>query len=490
MVPFSMEAALPSSYTPNANLELQANGENTDTWGIRLNNNTTTPIDSVLGGVLPLSLSNSNISLTTTQTQNNCIVLTGTLTANVAIIFPQIGRNYFVVNSTTGAFSVTLKTSAVSGVVYVIPQGQNRYVTLNGTDVLVGQNGMGAQSSIASAATTDLGTIQTRNALITGATPITSFGSNASVNSPIYQVTFAAALTLTYNATSLITPSAGNIYTQAGDTAVVLYLGSGNWQVLSYSANTYIPGVQSIAGGFKNLVITVTGNSTATITADALTLEDASGRAYRAKNVNLTLNLASTGANGLDTGSETASTWYSLWVIFNQANSTLACLASISATSPTLPAGYTYQARFGWLRNDASSNLWRTIQKGNHAHIVVGTNPTGSPIIASGTAGSPTTPTWVALSISSFVPPTASTICLGIVATIQTSDNTGAMVAPNNSYGAYSSLTNPPPLVWYWLQGWQRANSRFDMDLESINIYWASSASNIEITNLGWNDNL
>lgn len=483
---------MPSTWTPNLNLELQANGENVDTWGIHNDNNVITPIDSVLGGVLPLSLSNTNVTLSTPQTQNNAIVLTGTLTANVAIIFPQIGRNFFVVNGTTGAFSVTLKTSAVSGAVYVIPQGQNRYVTLNGTDVLAGQNGAGAQSSITSAATTDLGTVLTRNALITGTTAITSFGSSANVNSPIYQVTFAAALTLTYNATSLITPSAGNIYTLAGDTALMLYLGSGNWQVLSYSANTYIPGVQSIAGGFKNLKITAASNSTATITADALTLEDASGRAYRAKNVNLTLNLASTGANGLDTGSETASTWYSLWVIYNQATSTLACLASISATAPTLPAGYTYQARFGWLRNDASSNLWRTLQYGRRARYIVGTNPTGLPILASGNAGSISTPTWSAVATGAYVPSTASSIVFTVVAPSPNNDNTGVMVAPNNSYGAYGSTTNSAPFSWFWGQRWGVGTfPPVELVLESTNIYWANSGgSTIELAVMGWEDSL
>lgn len=469
---------MPSTYTPNLNLELQANGENVDTWGIRFNNNDFTPIDSVLGGVLPLSLSNANITLTTTQTQNNVIVLTGILTANVAIIFPQIGRNYFVINNTTGAFAVTLKTTAVSGAVYIIPQGQKRYVTLNGTDVLVGQNGIGAQASIASATTTDLGTVSTQNALITGTATITSFGSSASAASPIYQVMFAGPLVLTYNATSLITPSAGNIYTQAGDTAVLLYLGSANWQVLSYSANTFIPGVQPVAGGFRNLVITGTGNATATLTADALTLEDSTGRAYRARGVSLSLNLGSTGANGLDTGSETANTWYSLWAIYNQTTNTLACLASISATAPTLPAGYTYKARFGWLRNDASANLWRSLQYGKRVQIVAGTNPGAPPVIVSGNNGAVLT----AAPLANFLPPTAAV--LHAVARYQFTEGYTFFVGPNSSYNistgflasgiAGSSVFLSVP---------------FSMVLESANIYYASNNSN-SIAAVGWEDNL
>lgn len=55
----------------------------------------------------------------------------------------------------------------------------------------------------------------------------------------------------------------------------------------------------------------------------------------------LTINGAVNGANGLDTGSLAASTWYYIYVIgdssaFNPA----AALVSLSATAPTLPTGY------------------------------------------------------------------------------------------------------------------------------------------------------
>lgn len=91
------------------------------------------------------------------------------------------------------------------------------------------------QTSLASATTTDLGTIVSQNVLISGTTTITAFGSSANVNSPVYLIEFSGALTLTYNATSLILPGSANITTAAGDTAVVEYLGSGNWRVRQYN---------------------------------------------------------------------------------------------------------------------------------------------------------------------------------------------------------------------------------------------------------------
>lgn len=95
--------------------------------------------------------------------------------------------------------------------------------------------GFGAQSSLASAATTDLGTEATRNVLVTGTTSITSFGTSAVTAAPIYLIEFAGVLTLTQNATSLILPGGANITTAAGDTAEAEYLGSGNWRVRNYT---------------------------------------------------------------------------------------------------------------------------------------------------------------------------------------------------------------------------------------------------------------
>ena len=53
--------------------------------------------------------------------------------------------------------------------------------------------------------------------------------------------TFADALTLTYNATSLKLPGAASITTAAGDKALFESLGSGNWQCLAYQKASGLP---------------------------------------------------------------------------------------------------------------------------------------------------------------------------------------------------------------------------------------------------------
>lgn len=89
-----------------------------------------------------------------------------------------------------------------------------------------------ASDTIASAGTTDLGSKAAHALTVTGTTTITALGTIKA--GTIKFLTFADALTLTHNATSLILQGASNIGTAAGDTAVVQSLGSGNWRCLGY----------------------------------------------------------------------------------------------------------------------------------------------------------------------------------------------------------------------------------------------------------------
>ena len=88
-------------------------------------------------------------------------------------------------------------------------------------------------ANIASAATTNIGAATGNYVNITGTTTITAFDSVQAGTRRI--LNFNGALTLTYNATSLILPGAANITTVAGDCATFVSLGSGNWQCVDYS---------------------------------------------------------------------------------------------------------------------------------------------------------------------------------------------------------------------------------------------------------------
>jgi hypothetical protein len=100
----------------------------------------------------------------------------------------------------------------------------------------------GAPVDIASAATTDIGAATSPNVRVTGTTPITSLGTAPAGTRRF--LTFAAVLTITYNATSLQTPGLASITTAAGDNAVARSLGSGNWVIERYTRAAGLPVAQ------------------------------------------------------------------------------------------------------------------------------------------------------------------------------------------------------------------------------------------------------
>lgn len=87
-------------------------------------------------------------------------------------------------------------------------------------------------ADIASAATTDIGAATGEFVDVTGTTTITGLGTVAA--GIVRTVRFTGALTLTYNATSLILPGSANITTATGDVAQFRSLGSGNWLCVGY----------------------------------------------------------------------------------------------------------------------------------------------------------------------------------------------------------------------------------------------------------------
>lgn len=135
--------------------------------------------------------------------------------------------------STTGAQIFLSKNASKTYTRYRSAGTWSAWVELT-TAATVTDTAFGAENTLASAATCDLGTAGSRLVQITGTTTITSFGSGAATTNPNYLVRFAGALTLTHNATSLIIPGGRSIVTAANDHAILQYLGSGNWRVVAY----------------------------------------------------------------------------------------------------------------------------------------------------------------------------------------------------------------------------------------------------------------
>lgn len=115
-------------------------------------------------------------------------------------------------------------------------------------------------TAMASATTVDLSTADGSYISITGTNTITSLGTESAGIE--YILVFAGALTLTYNATSLIIPGAVNKTTVAGDIAYVVSLGSGNWKVILYQPFTVT--------GTGSTVLAASPTFTGTVTTAAI----------------------------------------------------------------------------------------------------------------------------------------------------------------------------------------------------------------------------
>lgn len=107
--------------TVNKGYELQTTGTNAGTWGGVLNSSVFEIVDRNLGGIVTKSLSSSPVTLSSTESQNALLRLTGTLSAAVEITTSAIGF-FFVENLTTGSYAVTVRNSSVSTAA-TIPQG-------------------------------------------------------------------------------------------------------------------------------------------------------------------------------------------------------------------------------------------------------------------------------------------------------------------------------------------------------------------------------
>jgi hypothetical protein len=92
---------------------------------------------------------------------------------------------------------------------------------------------------VASATTTPVGAAPSNYVRVTGTTTVTGFDVAAS--GVRRTVLFGGILTLTYNSTSLILPTAANIATAAGDIGVFLSEGGGNWRCVDYQTASGIP---------------------------------------------------------------------------------------------------------------------------------------------------------------------------------------------------------------------------------------------------------
>jgi hypothetical protein len=91
--------------------------------------------DSAVAGRLSKSVAGaSDVTLTSTEARNAIHEYTGVLTGNINVVVPAKNKLYAVYNSTSGAFTLTVKTSAGTGI--AVSQGTRVWLYCDATNVV------------------------------------------------------------------------------------------------------------------------------------------------------------------------------------------------------------------------------------------------------------------------------------------------------------------------------------------------------------------
>lgn len=307
---------------------------------------------------------------------------------------------------------------------------------------------------------------------------------------------------------SIVKDTASGPVALSGGEIAVAAGGSPNIVSLEYSAsqsNFHILNLISAASspstplcGAVGLKITNDGtfpNTTIDITADQINMQTKTGgyitRGSPSSQASFSVNFTTSGAGGLDTGNVAAATVYNIYAIDNGIAPT--GLGSISATSPTMPSGYSYACRLGAVITDGSGNFYRTLQLGSRTQykVTASTNTPAIPNIANGTAGtfSTTSPTWATASLTGIVPPTATEAIIAIDLTYKGASSAGVVqLAPSASYAGPAEATNGN-FPWIMMQGTVTSfNNTVNILLEAQSVAWTSSAAGGAISCAGWKD--
>ena len=125
-------------------------------------------------------------------------------------------------------------------------------------------------------------------------------------------------------------------------------------------------GEMNVKANFQNLIAKRISATTVDIDADSAILFNISGATIKVGAINKTVDITSSGIDGLDTGSEAPSTEYHLWVI-GKLNGTVATLISEESDINliTFPVDYTFAAYVGGVYNNSGSDLDPFTQRNN-----------------------------------------------------------------------------------------------------------------------------
>ncbi len=300
-----------ATYTTRLRLEKQVTGENSNTWGTRLNTNVFSLVDTAIAGYTSVSLAGSTVTLSVENgsadsARSAMLELHGTLTSNVGVVIPSVSKQYLVRNATAGSFTVTIKAAGGTGT--AVTQGTTGIVYCDGASVRAATGGV-AVRNIGTSVTEipDISIADARYTRISAANSFTGDNTFNSIVSVVGAATFAGDTTfsslisvvgaatfnasVTFNSAVQVSGAAkGTIITLTDGASVIVSMAKANTFVVTLGGNRTLgfpspipPGQSGMiyiyqdGTGSRTLAYTscwrFAGGSTPTLTTDAAAVD-------------------------------------------------------------------------------------------------------------------------------------------------------------------------------------------------------------------------
>ena len=129
-----------STYTDSLGLEKQGDGENANTWGLRLNQSVIDLVDEAVAGYVAVALtSGTQTDLTVTDGSSSTgrhasLEFTGNIAATVTVTLPAQQKTYAVINSVTNGGDILIRnTGAAASTGQTIKSGKTALLASNGS---------------------------------------------------------------------------------------------------------------------------------------------------------------------------------------------------------------------------------------------------------------------------------------------------------------------------------------------------------------------
>ena len=248
------------AYTPNRGYSLPTVAGDLNQWGVFLNQGTSI-MDNNMGGQAFVNVAGAaDVTATAANAQNLVQSLSGVLTGNISYLLPNVGSFYIINNATTGAFTVTVKTTAGGSTGVIIPQGTQLAVYSRGGNVWIFDGS-------ASGGSANSRRFQGALTIVSGGLTISAGGATIIGN---------VGITGTLTSSGALTVTSGGFTVSAGGGAVtgaltVSTAGASGNQVTNYSQfaqNNANPGYISLPGGYRRAC----GTSSVVLAANQATI--------------------------------------------------------------------------------------------------------------------------------------------------------------------------------------------------------------------------